>query len=65
MTSLLLRATLKLLKGKSREDLKPIALKCGVTLEWLLLLQAGNIKEPGVNKIERLYNCLSGNSVNL
>lgn len=65
MTSLLLKATLKLLKGKSRDDLKPIAAKCGVTLEWLLLLQTGRIKEPGVNKIEKLYNCLSGAAVNL
>lgn len=65
MTSLLLTATLELLKSKSRDEMKLLAEQCDVTIEWLLLLTAGRIKEPGVNKVERLYNALSNKTVQL
>ena len=65
MTSLVLIATLRLLKDKQLEDLKRLADDCDLTVEWLRLLKDGKIKEPGINKVERLYNALSGKSIEL
>lgn len=65
MTSALLRATLDLLDQTALEDWKRLAEECGLTVAWIRQLVDGKIKEPGVNKVERLYNALSGKAVNL
>lgn len=65
MTSNLLRATLELLEQTSRDSWPALADKLDVTYSWLAALDAGKIKEPGVNKIERLYCILSGKNVEL
>jgi hypothetical protein len=65
MTSTLLRATLELLEQTALEDWKRLAKQCDCTVGWLRQLCDGQIKEPGVNKIERLYTALSGKSVEL
>lgn len=65
MTSNLLKATIELLEQTSRESWPAIAKKIGCTYTWMCQLDAGTIKEPGVNKIEKLYNVLSGKEVEL
>ena len=65
MTSNLLKATLELLDATALEDWKRLAKELGVTVAWLRQLANGEIKEPGVNKIERLYTALSGKSVDV
>lgn len=65
MTSNLLRATLELLDQTSPETWPALAKSINVTYTWLRQLDSGLIKEPGINKIERLYTALSGKSVEL
>jgi transcriptional regulator with XRE-family HTH domain len=65
MTSNLLKTTLELLDLTSREDHKRLAEELGVTVNWITMLIDGKIKEPGVNKIERLYVALSGKRIEL
>jgi len=65
MTSSLLRATLLLLDQTALEDWKRIADQCDVSVGWLRLLCDGKVKEPGVNKIERVYCVLSGKALEL
>ncbi len=65
MTSNLLKATLELLEQTALADWKRLAVKCDLTVAWIRQLIDGKIAEPGVNKIERLYNALSGKDVEL
>ena len=65
MTSILLKATVELLDQTNREDWKRLAKQLDVTVNWIADVANGQIKEPGVNKIERLYSALSGKSVEL
>jgi transcriptional regulator with XRE-family HTH domain len=65
MTSNLLKRTLELLDATGLEEWKQLAKELGVTVGWLRQLANGEIKEPGVNKVERLYNALSGKIVKL
>jgi hypothetical protein len=65
MTSELLRATLVLLDMTASKEWPRIAKEIDVTPAWLRALCNGQIKEPGVNKIERLYCVLSGKTVEL
>lgn len=65
MTSNLLRATLELLDATSKESWPSYAEQIGCTYTWLVQLDKGNIKEPGINKIERLYELLSGKKLDL
>lgn len=62
MTSMLLKATLELLSQTSRESWPALATEIGCTYTWLVQLENGKIKEPGINKVERLYCHLSGKS---
>lgn len=60
LTSDLLQRTMTLLKARPRELTYPvIAEAIGVSAKWLEALIAGKIEDPGVNKIERLYNLLA------
>ena len=65
MTSNLLETTLKLLRDYPREKWPALAgdLKCSYT--WLVQLEKGDIKDPGVIKTEQLYKKLSGKSVEI
>lgn len=65
MTSNLLKATRELLNDTGRDTWPALAKRINVTYAWLVQLDNDTIKEPGVNKIERLYNDLSGKSVDL
>jgi transcriptional regulator with XRE-family HTH domain len=65
MTSNLLKTTLLLLDATALDDWKRLAKELDVTVGWLRQLANGEIKEPGVNKIERLYSALSGKTVKL
>lgn len=65
MTSSLLRATLALLEQIPKESWPALATEIGCTYTWLVQLDNGKIKEPGVNKVERLYNKLSGKTLEL
>lgn len=65
MTSTLLKATLELLSQTNPESWPALAKRIDVTYTWLRQLDNGLIKEPGINKIERLYCALSGKSVEL
>lgn len=65
MTSVLLKATLELLEQTSRESWPALAQDIGCTYTWLVQLEKGQIKEPGINKVERLYAKLSGKSLKI
>jgi hypothetical protein len=65
MTSNLLKATIELLDMTALEDWKRLATECDLTVAWIRQLVAGDIKEPGINKVERLYTALSGKTVDL
>lgn len=60
MTSSLLIATLDLLGQTAKDSWPKLAKEIGCTYTWLAQLDSGMIKEPGVNKIERLYIALGG-----
>lgn len=65
MTSIVLKATIELLDQTNREDWKRLAEQLDVTVNWIAGVANGTIKEPGINKIERLYTALCGKSVEL
>jgi hypothetical protein len=65
MTSSLLLATKELLDKTSRESWPALAKEIDATYTWIRQLDDGLIKEPGVNKIERLYKALGGDMANL
>lgn len=65
MTSLLLNKTLDLLRQTERDSWHDLARTSGATYAWIAQLHAGNIKDPSVNKIELLYNALSGKKIKL
>lgn len=56
-TSLLERTKLLLLKDKG--SWPTTAAETGLDREWMSKLAQGKIDDPGVNKIERLFNYLS------
>jgi predicted transcriptional regulator len=60
MTNSLLTATLALLEQTSRESWPALAQDIGCTYTWLAQLDKGLIKDPSVNKIQKLYEKLSG-----
>lgn len=41
-----------------------IAAETGVSAHWLKMFASGNITDPGVNKIEKLYEYLNGSPLN-
>lgn len=57
-TPSLLSRTLALLAADPR-SMRIIAEEAGVGQDWLKKLKAGEISDPGVTKIERLYRALS------
>jgi transcriptional regulator with XRE-family HTH domain len=65
MTSNLLKATLLLLNTLDPKAYPDLAKSLGVSPLWLAKLKSGEIKEPGVNKIEKLYNELSGTTLSI
>lgn len=58
MAKSLLEETVKLIKP--REDIATISCNTGLAYDWLVKLKRGSIKDPSVNKIQRLYEYLSG-----
>ena len=53
----LMQETLALVKG---QDLLTIYNATGLSFYWLRKFQAGEIKDPSVNRVQRLYEYLSG-----
>mgnify|MGYP006913697297 FL=1 len=58
MAKSLFEETVKLIKP--REDIASISCHTGLAYDWLIKLKRGNIKDPSVNKIQKLYEYLSG-----
>lgn len=54
-----MRATLRLL-DETDKSLPDIANAVGVSFYWLRKFKSGEISNPSVNRVERLYNYLSG-----
>ena len=59
-TRSLLEKTRVLLSVKSAGELTAIAAETNLTYDWLLKLKGDKIKDPSVNKIQKLYEHLSG-----
>lgn len=57
-----MRATLQLLKADSR-SLPEIFRDTGIPFYWLRTFQAGSMKNPSVNRVQHLYECLTGTSL--
>jgi transcriptional regulator with XRE-family HTH domain len=65
MTSTLLRATLELLEQTNAQDWQDLSEKTGLKVPWIRQLALGNIDEPGVNKIEKLYKALTDKKLDI
>lgn len=65
MTLKLLITVKSLLAQKSREEWKAVAKELGYTLNWVSMVANGAIKEPSVDKIEQLYQLLTGKELEL
>lgn len=62
----LMLETLKLLKERGPEQTLPnIASETGIPFYWLRKFHYGEIKDPGVNRIQKLYEFLSGRPLRL
>jgi len=62
----LLTKVLELLANRPRGvAYKDISLATGLPEPWLKLFAAGRISDPSVNRIELLYNYLTGRSLNV
>lgn len=59
MESRLLTATLMLL-ADTKIPVEKIAADVGVSRRWLYELRRGDMKDPGVNKIEAVHDYLTG-----
>lgn len=55
----LMTKTLDLLKERS-QTLPVIAVETGINFYWLRKFIGGEIRDPGVNRIQALYEYLSG-----
>lgn len=60
----LLEKTLQLL-NKEDVDLFDAKAVTGLGYHWLVSLKRGSIKDPGVDKIQTLYEYLSGKKIKL
>lgn len=58
-TPLLLDKTKELLNSTGA-DLTDIAIETSVTYDWLVKLKGNRIKDPSVNKVQAVYEYLSG-----
>lgn len=56
----LLDSTRALLIGMSEVELAKIAGSTGVSVQFLYKLRNGDTKDPGVNKVQRVYEQLTG-----
>lgn len=54
-----------LIKSSERIKLVSIANDTGLEVRWLNLFKKGEIREPSVNKIETLYEHLSGKKLKI
>lgn len=61
MAKSLFEETMKLLKP--HEDIVAISYHTGLAYDWLVKLKRGSIKDPSVNKIQILYEYLSGTNL--
>ena len=60
----LVRETRRLLKEGKRSHLA-ISLETGLPENWLWRFSAGRMTDPSVNRVERLYTCLTGRALEL
>lgn len=58
LTSTLLESTLKLLDKDGRTP-SELARASGLSYHWLMKMRARAIKDPSVNRVERLHNFLT------
>lgn len=56
----LLAETVRLLRARPTADHEAIADKTGLSKSWVEHLRKGRYKDPGVNKVQRLYEYLTG-----
>lgn len=58
----LMAKTIKLLRGR---DLLQVYKETGISYYWLRKFLAGKFTNPSVNRVQSLYEYLSGNKINL
>ncbi len=58
----LMRETLRLFRER-RESLSLIHERTGIPYYWLRKFIGGEVRDPGVNRTQRLYEYLSGSSL--
>ncbi len=61
-TGTLMRETLRLLKAR-RETLVNISTETGIPFYWLRKFLGGEVDNPSVNRVQRLYEYLSGRTL--
>ncbi len=59
------KATIKLLENTTLDDWKRLAEECDLNTAWIRQLIDGTIKEPGANKLQRLFLALGGKMADL
>ncbi len=59
-TLLLLDKTKQLLKQKSSDEIMIMVNELGLTYDWLIKLRSDKIKDPSVNKVQAVYEHLTG-----
>lgn len=62
MNQSLLERTRELLKA-ANQPLPELAKSSGLPVSWLKKLRYGKIEDPSVNRIQRLYEFLSGSQI--
>jgi hypothetical protein len=60
----LLRVTLEKLKSDKRSS-SEISLATGLPLAWLVSLRRGSVKNPSVNRVQKLYEQLTRKKLKL
>lgn len=65
MTTILLKTVQELLEQKNRDQWKELAEALGHTTNWVAMVASGQIKDPGVDKVEKLYQLLTGKKLEL
>lgn len=63
----LLTKTLELLGQRvdKRQDVEQIMRETGLPYHWLVAMSKGEVKNPGVNRLQFLYEYLSGTELEL
>lgn len=61
----LLKQTLDLLQNKRQKTIPEIAAESGLPYYWLRKMANGEIEDPGVNRVQKLYEYLSNTTLTI